>query len=1147
MMTNYYQKTIIAIFFLFFIIFSFIPIASGDTPMPPAGLSVISGNHEASFTWEPVAGATEYVIWRTDTSGGPYDFVAQTQVNGYADHTINNGDTYYYVVTALNADGQSPYSSQVEVTPTTSVLEAPANVTVISGNGAVSLTWDAVTSAVHYNVYRISPDGQYTLLSPSAPGLSYTDRNVTNGLQYYYVIQTMSTSAGAYSDIVTAMPSAALPLAPETLTVSPGSTWASLSWTESEGATNYVVYQATDIGGPYEFLAILNNTTYEDSDLANGITYYYVVTAVNENGSGAFSPEANALVSALEKPHAPILKGWPDNESVALDWDNAFGTTSYSLKRSESSGGPYETISNFTTTTAYSDSDLSNGTTYYYVVDAHNASSTIVSSNQVSVKPTEFLPVPTNVAVIPGNTQATLTWDPVVGAKRYNVQVADSPGGPAIQSLSNSTPSITATGLTNGQTYYFRVRTSSLSSSNYSDEVSTIPSAALPLAPTSLTKTIGNTQGTLIWNAVDGAVGYKVFRRTESSAWSSDPVGTTTGTIFNDTGLTNGIKYYYIVAAVNETVTGAWATSEVDITPTENCPLSPTNVAVIPGNTQATVTWDPMVGVRSYRFQVAESSGGPTIISEGSIGEPSFTVSGLTNGQTYYFRVQATIPSTTAFSDEVSATPSVDLPLAPDPTSLRRYAGNTQGTLIWNAVDGAVGYKVFRRTGYSAWSLSPVGTPAGTIFTDSGLTNGITYYYIVAAVNETGTGPWAGAWASSDADITPSENYGKAPTNVAIIPGNTQATLTWEPVVGAARYYIQIAESSGGPYVQDGGTSFSGKSSFTATGLTNGKAYYFRVRTDFPKDSAYSEEISATPSVELPLAPTSLKRYIGNTQGTLTWDAVDGAVSYKIFRRTESSAWSSAPVGWSTGTIFTDTGLTNGIEYYYIVSAVNGTGAGAWATSEIALTPTENAPLMPTNVAIFPGDTQATLTWDAVAGATRYKITHAESLDGPYNSYAYSSYTTHIATGLSNGQAYYCWVQADNGSLSAYTEGVSTTPDWPADTGNMSGHVSVNIAGYTDLGIQNATASLKGTAFSANTDVNGDFIFVNVPFGDYQLVVAAPGMDTITQDVSFADQNFQLTIPQMTITCIPGDANGDDLVGLEDAIYILQIVTGVRQ
>ena len=1139
-MTKYYQKTLTGIFLLFLILFSFTPIASGDTLTPPEGLSAISGNQEASLTWEPVAGATEYVLYRATTNDGPYGFVAQTQVNCHADHGLKNGSTYYYVVTALNADGQSPYSSPVEVTPTTSVLKAPTGVTVISGNGAVSLTWNVVTSAVHYNVYRISPEGQYTLLSPSALGLSYTDRNVTNGLRYYYVIQTMSTKAGAYSDIVTAMPSAALPLAPKTLTVSSGSTWTSLSWSVSDGATKYVVYHGTSIGGPYEFRAILNNTKYEDSGLVNGTIYYYVVTAVNENGSGAFSPEANALVSALEKPHAPILTGWPKNGGAFLRWNSAFGAVSYSVKRSETSGGPYETLGVVNTST-YTDNDLSNGTTYYYVVDAHNASATIASSNEVSVTPTVSLPIPTNVAVIPGNTQATITWSPVAGAKSYYVQIADSSGGPSIKSKSSSKPSYTATGLTNGQTYYFRVRTHSLISSNYSDDVSTTPSVTLPLAPTSLTKTDGNTQGTLRWNAVDGAVEYKVFRRTESSAWSSDPVGMSTGTIFNDTELTNGITYYYIVAAVNETGIGAWASSEVDITPTEKYPLVPNNMVVIPGNTQATITWHPSVGVGCYRLQIAESSGGPYIISESWITKPNFTATGLTNGRAYYFRVQPMTPRTTAFSAEVSAIPSVALPLAP--TSLTRINGNRQGSLTWAAVDGAVGYKVFRRTESSAWSSDPVGMSAGTIFNDTELTNGTTYYYIVAAVNETGTG----AWASSEVDIIPTENKHLMPTNVMIFPGNTQATVTWDPVVGATNYRIYVSESSGGPSVKTGATN-NGKSSFTATGLTNGRAYYFRVRTYSPY-SAYSAEVSTTPSVALPLAPTSLTRINGNTQGTLTWAAVDGAVGYKVFRRTESSAWSSAPVGTPIGTIYTDTGLTNGTTYYYIVSAVNETGTGAWASSEEDITPTENAPLAPANVAISPGDTQATVTWDLVAGATRYKIIHATSLDGPYNLYSYSSYTSYTVTGLSNGQTYYFWVQADNGSLSAYSTGVSTTPDWPLNTGNITGQVSVDVAGYDELGVKNATVSLQGTDFSVTTEDDGTFTLVNVPFGDYQLVVSAPGMDTVIQNVSLTGQTLGVTVPPMVVTqsdCIQGDANGDGQVGLDDAIYILQVLTGTR-
>ena len=256
----------------------------------------------------------------------------------------------------------------------------------------------------------------------------------------------------AYSDIVSAIPSAELPLAPEIKEqeLVAGSTWASLSWTESVGAQKYIVYQATNIGGPYNFRAILDNSTYEDLDLENGVTYYYVIAAINENGCSAFSSEAIIAASALAEPHAPILTGWPQNEGVVLHRDSASGAVSYTLKRSQSFGGNFVNIGNFTSTTYY-DTDLTNGTTYYYVVDAHNASSTIASSNVIAVNPSESLPIPDNISVIPGNTQATLIWSPVDGASNYYVQIAESPGGTAIQSQVNVKPSYTATGLTNGQ------------------------------------------------------------------------------------------------------------------------------------------------------------------------------------------------------------------------------------------------------------------------------------------------------------------------------------------------------------------------------------------------------------------------------------------------------------------------------------------------------------------------------------------------------------------------------------------------------------------------------------------------------------------------------------------------------------------------
>jgi cellulose 1,4-beta-cellobiosidase len=303
--------------------------------------------------------------------------------------------------------------------------------------------------------------------------------------------------------------------------------------------------------------------------------------------------------------------------------------------------------------------------------------------------------------------------------------------------------------------------------------------------------------------------------------------------------------------------------------------------------------------------------------------------------------------------------------------------------------------------------------------------------------------------------------------------------------------------------------------------------------------------------VALPFAPTSLNNpAIGNTQVSLTWNAVDGASGYKVYRRTQPGLWSSSPVGSPAGTLFTDAGIVNGTVYYHNVAAVNAAGAGAWATSEKSSTPTAAPPLAPNNVQIFPGDTQATVTWDPVTDAARYKITKATSLNGPYNTYYYTNSPLYLATGLTNGQTYYFWVQADNGAWSAYSTPVSTTPQWPADTGNISGRISVSVAGYDSLGVRNAVVSLDGTGFSTSTDNDGNFTLVNVPFGDYQLVVSAAGMDNLTQNVEFNGQNVQVAVPPLDVSClgcIQGDANGDDRVGIEDAIYILQTTSGIRR
>lgn len=160
-----------------------------------------------------------------------------------------------------------------------------------------------------------------------------------------------------------------------------------------------------------------------------------------------------------------------------------------------------------------------------------------------------------------------------------------------------------------------------------------------------------------------------------------------------------------------------------------------------------------------------------------------------------------------------------------------------------------------------------------------------------------------------------------APENLIASAGNAQVTLSWDTVTDAVYYKAKRAEISGGPYtlIADNIT----ETTFADTGLTNGTTYYYVVSAvKNGTESDNSNEASATPQDTTPSAPTNLTASPGDGQISLAWTAIPGDASYIVKRATTSGGPYTAIASNITGTTYADTGLTNGITYYYVVLAV---------------------------------------------------------------------------------------------------------------------------------------------------------------------------------------------------------------------------------
>ena len=307
----------------------------------------------------------------------------------------------------------------------TTVPAAPMGLTAAAGNAQVTLNWTASSGSTGYYVKRSTTSGgPYTQISTQAAA-SDTDTGLTNGTKYYYVVSAYNSAGqSANSAEVNATPVLPAPSAPAGLAATAGNAQVSLSWAATSGASSYHVKRSTTSGAETQIAAPTSNG-YIDTGLTNGAKYFYVVSAVNSGGESANSSEVSATpIAPLTAPATPTgLQATGGNAQVSLSWSASTGAASYNVKRSTTNGGPYNTAVAAPTVTNYTDTTVTNGTTYYFVVSAVNTAGQSANSTQASATPAS----PTANVTITINPAQTKSISPYIYGINFYSGVTGAP------------------------------------------------------------------------------------------------------------------------------------------------------------------------------------------------------------------------------------------------------------------------------------------------------------------------------------------------------------------------------------------------------------------------------------------------------------------------------------------------------------------------------------------------------------------------------------------------------------------------------------------------------------------------------------------------------------------------------------------------
>jgi fibronectin type 3 domain-containing protein len=616
------------------------------------------------------ASGTEIDLTWTDTSTNEDGFAVYQSLDGvtftqiatllpgtttYASTLLNSSTTYYYYVAAFNSAGSSPSGAASATTnllppvPATGLSAAAVNATTNS------LSWtDNSANESGFKIYQ-STDGVNFLWHDTVGAniTTYTDHALTSSTTYYYEVVAYNGAGSSPTTAIASATTMAAPATPTGLTATAISgTKINLSWTDNSSnpqEDNFRIYRSTD-GVVYSWhdTVAQNVTTYTDTGLTPGTTYYFEILAVAAVGNSGYSNSASATTLSPPNPASNLKSTGVTGSTIGLSWTSNSGGTETGFKIYRSTDGAnfswHDTVG--TGVTTYTDTGLAGGTTYYFQIVAYSSIGNSAPSNTVSSTTASPPAAPSNLSATATSASVIkLTWTSNSGGTETGFKIYKSTNGTSYSwsdSVGQNVTTYNAGGLAAGTTYYFEVLAYNGNGSSLFSNSASATTLALPPAPSGLTATAASASKiNLSWvNNSTNTTGIKIYRSTDgvNFSWSSTvgPLVTT----YTDTGRAAGTTYWYQVLSYNSvgnSVPSNTASATTMVLPAAASGLTATAIV----SNKSTLTWtDNSSNPQEDGFKIYKSTDGVNFSWSDTVGRnvTTYVATGLT-GTSYYFQI----------------------------------------------------------------------------------------------------------------------------------------------------------------------------------------------------------------------------------------------------------------------------------------------------------------------------------------------------------------------------------------------------------------------------------------------------------------------------------------------------------------------------